>query len=96
MYYNLVTSISLEPSRTELKRRLDFMVVYHGLHCLCENLMPVGISTWLLGQILALSVPNTVMYYNLVTSISLEPSRTEFKRRLDFMVVHHGLHSVKI
>ncbi len=33
--------------------------------------------------------------YKLVTSISLEPSRTELKRRLDFMVVHHGLHSVK-
>ncbi len=54
--------------------------------------MPVGISTWLLGQILALSVPNTVVYYKHVTSILLEPSRTELKRRLDFIVVHHGLH----
>ncbi len=48
----------------------------------------------LLFQILALRVPHTVMYYNLVTSISLEPSRTELKRRLDVMVVHHGLHSL--
>ncbi len=65
------------------------------VYTLCEILMPVGNSTWLLGQILALSVRNTGMYYKLVTSISLEPSRTELKRRLDFMVVHHGLHSVK-
>ncbi len=61
---------------------------------LCEILVPVGNSMWLLGQILALSVHNKVMYYKLVTSISLEPSRTELKRRLDFMVVHHGLHSL--
>ncbi len=89
MYYKLTTSISLEPSRMELKRRLDFMVVHHTL---CENLVPVGNSTWLLGQILVLSVSNTVMYYKLVTSISLEPSLTELKRRLDFMVVHYGPH----
>ncbi len=56
--------------------------------------MPVGNSTWLLGQILDLSVSNTVMYYKLVTSISLEPSRTELKKRLYFMVVHHGPHSL--
>ncbi len=55
--------------------------------------MPVGNSTWLLGQILASSVSNTVMYYKLVTSISLEPSQMELKQRQDFMVVHHGLHS---
>ncbi len=64
------------------------------VYTLCDIVMPVGNSTWLLGQILALSVSNTVMYYKLVTSILLEPSRTELKRRLDFMVVHHGLHSV--
>ncbi len=55
------------------------------VYTLCEILMPVGNSTWLLGQILALSFSNTVMYYKLVTSISLEPGRTELKRRLDFI-----------
>ncbi len=64
------------------------------VHTLCEILVPAGNSTWLLGQILVLSVSNTVMYYKLVTSISLEPSRTELKRRLDFMVIHHGPHSL--
>ncbi len=66
------------------------MVVHHGPHS--EMLVPVGNSTWLLGQILVLSVSNTVMYYKPVTSISLEPSRTELKRRLDFMVVNYGPH----
>ncbi len=61
---------------------------------LCEMLVPVGNSTWLRGQILVLSVPNTLMYYKLVNPISLEPSRTELKQRLDFMVVHHGSHSL--
>ncbi len=64
------------------------------VYTLCDIVMPVGNSTWLLGQILALSVSNTVMYYKPITSILLEPSRTELKRRLDFMVVHHGLHSL--
>ncbi len=68
------------------------MVVHHGLHS--EILLPVGNSMWLLGQILALSVSNIVMYYILVTSISLEPSRTELKRRLDCIVVHPGPHSL--
>ncbi len=53
--------------------------LYTRVRTLCEILVPVGNSTWLLGQILVLSVPNTVMYYKLVTSISLEPSRAELK-----------------
>ncbi len=61
---------------------------------LCEILVPVGNSTWLLGQILVLSVSNTVMYYKLVNRISKEPSQTELKHGLYFMVVHHGPHSV--
>ncbi len=58
-----------------LKQKLEivFGVVLFVDMVHTEILVPVGNSTWLLGQILVLSVSNTVMYYKLVTSISLEP-----------------------
>ncbi len=63
------------------------------VYTICEILMPVRNSTWLLGQILALSVSNTVMYYKLVSFISVKPSGTELKQSVNFfMVEHHGLH----
>ncbi len=63
------------------------------VHTLCEFLKPVGKSTWLLEQVLVLSVSNTVMYYKLVNLISIEPGRAELIQRLDLMVVHYGPHS---
>ncbi len=83
--------LALSVSNTVIYYKLVIPIM---VYTLCEVLMPVGNSTWLLGQILPFSVSSTVMYYKLVTPISLEPSRAELKRRLYFMVVHHGLHSL--
>ncbi len=63
------------------------------VHTLCEILMPVGNSTWLLEQVWVLSVSNTVMYYKLINPISFEPGRAELIQRLDFLVIHYGPHS---
>ncbi len=63
------------------------------VHTLCEILMSVGNSTWLLEQVLVLSVSNTGMYYKLVNPISFEPGRAELIQRLDLIVVHYGPHS---
>ncbi len=64
MYCKLVSPISSTPSPMELKQKLDLWL-YFMVYTLCENLKPVGNSTWLLGQIVALSVSNTVMHCKL-------------------------------
>ncbi len=60
------------------------------VHTVCEILMPMGNSLWLLGQILVLSVSNTVMYYKLVYLVGAKSAGVETKTR--FIVGDHSLH----
>ncbi len=64
MYYILVNPISLEPSRAELIRRLDLMVVHYGPHSplnfdACGKLNMVARADF----VLSVPIYNTLMYY---------------------------------
>ncbi len=73
---------------------MTIMFVYRSRSTLSNGLNLVEHLIWLLVQILDWSDSNAVnVYCNLVRRY---PSPMELKRILEFMIVHHGLHSVKV